>query len=249
MNVVCRSQLRIVRNLGKMEQEREMQYVVAMAAQLGSFALLIAATTQAASGLIGMGAATLAWPAVEYANHYMLHKERASRHSYHHQNSRDYPEIRVNLGPAAATMHLGMVLTLWWFGSWVVAMGYSWTFALMYACYESAHETRHLADSNMSWMSWAVQNSAAWHWQHHLRPNRNYGVSTPFYDWMMETADTKMIGRYTEGWRRWLLPLPWVVFALTPPDPKAPYDQETEEDRQARSAEARRRRKGGSFSG
>lgn len=230
-------------------QERGMQYVIAISAHLGSLALMIAGTSQAASGLFGMGVAGVAWPALEHLNHYILHVDKAPRHTYHHQHSRDYPEIRVNLGPMVATMHLSAVALLWWWFSWVTAMGYSGTVALLYACYEAAHESGHFAGENMGWMSWAVQNSHAWHWQHHLRPTRNFGVSTPFYDWLAGTADTKMVGRYTEGWRACLLPLPWVVFALTPPDPKAPYDQATEEERQARSAEARRRRKGGSFSG
>jgi hypothetical protein len=237
-----------VRHLGKNEEGKGMQYLIAAAVHLGSFALMMAGSSDSMGGLLGMGIAGLAWPVFEYSNHLMLHTDKAPRHTYHHQHSREYPEIRVNLGPASATMHAGAVIMLWWIGSWAIAMGYSGTFALLYALYEAAHEWGHMADKNMFWMSWALQNSHAWHWQHHIRPNRNFGVSTPFYDWLMDTGDTKMEARYTEGWGMWLLPLPWVVFALTPPDPNAPYDRETEIERQHRSAEARRRRKGGSFS-
>lgn len=237
------------RGLDILGGETPMQYQVAAGTVLASFALLMASSGETVGGLVGIGAAGLVWPAVEYTNHLLLHEHKSARHMHHHQHSRDYPEVRVNLGPLVATFHLGATLLLWWFGSWAMAMGYSGTSALLYSCYEGAHEGGHLAPITGAPLTWAVQNSHAWHWRHHQKPGVNFGVSTPFYDYVHGTADARMLARYTEGWRRWLLPLPWVVFALTRPDPNAAYDQETHEARQVRSADARRRQKGGSFSG
>ena len=219
-----------------------MQYEIAMGVALGSFGMALAGCGAVGSALLGIGIATFAWPAVEYINHKSLHATNAMRHMYHHQRSRDYPEIRVNLGPIAITAHLAAVLGLGWLFSEVTALSYSGTFALLYACYEGSHEAGHLVNEQLPMLSWAVQNSHAWHWHHHIKPTRNYGMSTPGWDIWNGTADSKMAERYTQGWRKWLLPVPWVVFALTEPDPTAPYDQETEEDRQRRQASARFRR-------
>jgi hypothetical protein len=226
-----------------------MQYQVAAMTMFASFGLALAGESATAAGVVGMGFATYGWPILEYCNHRLLHTSKSARHAHHHVYSRDYPEIRANLGPAVVSFHIGSTLVLWWFSS-ALALGYSGTIALLYACYEGAHEGGHFADVNMPSMTWAVRNSHAWHWQHHLRPTRNFGVSTPFYDLMEGTADLNMIQRYNYGWRKWVMPIPWLVFALTPPDPNAPYDGATEAARQARSAEARarRRRMGGSLS-
>lgn len=226
-----------------------MQYQVAAGTILGSFVLLMASSPDKSDGLIGVGVAGLVWPLLEYANHWIMHRDKSQRHAYHHRFTRDYPEILVNLGPEIATVHLSTICMLWWLGSWAMTMGYSGTIALLYVCYESTHETGHLAPITNAPLTWAVQNSQTWHWRHHQRPCMNFGISTPFWDKVLGTADTKMLERYTQGWRGWLLPLPWVVFALTRPDPNAAYDQETHEARQIRSADARRRQNKGSFSG
>jgi hypothetical protein len=219
-----------------------MQYQVAATAMLGSFTMMMIGGGTASGGLLGMATAGVAWPLLEYCNHKVLHTDQSARHAYHHKHSRVYPQIQVNLGPMVAAMHMSMVFMLWWMFSWMVAMGYSWTIALLYACYEGAHESGHLADTIDSPLTWAVRNSHAWHWRHHQRPKLNYGVSTPCYDLMFGTADWEMGKRYLEGWRGWLLPIPWVVFALTPPDPNAPYDKMTQAEQEKRSAEARWRR-------
>jgi len=219
-----------------------MHYEIGMGVALGSFGMALAGCGAAGSALLGIGIATFAWPAVEYVNHVSLHTHKNPRHMYHHQRSRDYPEIRVNLGPVAITSHLAVAFALCCLFSEVAALTYSGTFALLYACYEGSHEAGHLVGEQLPMLSWAVQNSHAWHWHHHIKPTRNYGVSTPGWDIWSDTADQKMAARYTQGWRRWLLPVPWVVFALTEPDPNAPYDQETEEDRRQRQAANRFRR-------
>jgi len=219
-----------------------MQYEIAMGVTLSSFGLALACCGGTGGALMGMGLATVAWPAIEYINHHALHTYKARRHMYHHQRSRDYPEIRVNLGPLAITGHITVVLGLWWLFSGVTALSYSGMFALLYACYEGSHEAGHLVGEQLPMLSWAVQNSHAWHWHHHIKPTRNFGVSTPGWDIWQGTADHKMSKRYDHGWRKWLLPVPWLVFALTEPDPNAPYDKETEEDRQRREAGNRFRR-------
>jgi sterol desaturase/sphingolipid hydroxylase (fatty acid hydroxylase superfamily) len=219
-----------------------MQYEIAMGVALSSFGMALAGCGAAWSALLGIGIATFAWPAVEYINHVSLHTYNAPRHMYHHQRSRDYPEIRVNLSPIAITGHLAVMFGLGWLLSEVAAITYSGTFALLYACYEGWHETGHLVGEQLPMLSWAIQNSHAWHWHHHVKPNRNYGVSTPGWDICSGTADQKMSERYIEGWRKWLLPVPWVVFALTEPDPTAPYDKKTEEERRSRQAADRFRR-------
>lgn len=219
-----------------------MQYEIAMGITLGSFGMALARCGAAGSALLGIGIATFVWPAVEYVNHMALHTYKAPQHMYHHHCSQDYPEIRVNFDPVFIHSHLATVLALGWLFSEVSALTYSGTFVLLYACYEGSHEAGHLVGEQIPMLSWAVQNSHAWHWHHHIKPTRNYGVSTPGWDVWSGTADRKMGERYIHGWRKWLLPLPWVVFALTEPDPNAPYDKETEKDRQRWQASNRFRR-------
>lgn len=214
-------------------------YEFATGTLITSFALAFASTGFTNSGADGMFIAALAWPAIEHYNHLKLHKTHSLRHASHHAHSTEYPHMRVLLSRPILTTHMGVCWIISFFWSFATAMGYCGMIAILYACYEGAHEWGHIRPSTCPSLTWAILNSKAWHWQHHRRPGKNFGICSPFYDKFAGTADLKMLARYDYGWRKWAMPLPWVVFALTEPDLKAVYDEETEKRKQQESAEAR----------
>lgn len=214
-------------------------YEVATGTILMSFAFALTSSGLGVAGVDGMFMAVIAWPAVEHYNHLKLHKTHSLRHAKHHARSTEYPEMRVLLSRPILTAHMGFCWVIWLLWSVTAAMGYCGTIGLLYACYEGAHEWGHIRPSSCPSLTWAVLNSKAWHWQHHRKPGKNFGICSPYYDKLVGTADEQMLKRYDYGWRKWAMPLPWAVFALTPPDPKAVYDPTTEKEKQQESAEAR----------
>lgn len=159
------------------------------------------------AGALGVIAlvAFASWTFVEYVAHrFLFHfnaRSAASKylvflfHGVHHADSQD--KTRLVMPPAGAMLIMSL---LWWIFSLVVPG--DWLEAFMaffivgYLCYDYTHYAVHHFDLQSSVGRYLKRH----HMQHHFRdPNRNFGVSSPLWDWVFR-SDIPVHGARGSEW-------------------------------------------------
>jgi hypothetical protein len=213
-----------------------MSFPLTTGAMLATYTLAMLSTNQFQGVLTGMFVSTYTWPMVEYLSHQKSHtsqpNEACSEKSVVHQI------VFQNMMTTAHGIVAVMLVTIASLGT---AIGYIGTTLFINVCSNTVYILGDIDEFYCPSLSWAARNSTAWNWEHQKKQWSNFGISTPYYDLLAGTANKKMLARYNHGWRKWLLPFPWIVFAFTAPDPSATIDKTSEDERERRSAEARRR--------
>ncbi len=134
------------------------------------------------------------WTLVEYAAHrFLFHFDARSRvgkylvflfHGVHHADTQD--KTRLVMPPAGGVLLMGLL----WGGFSLVIPG-DWLEAFMaffivgYLCYDYTHYAVH----HFNLQSDVGRFLKRHHMQHHFRDSdRNFGVSSPLWDWVFRTA-------------------------------------------------------------
>ena len=130
------------------------------------------------------------WPALEYALHsglghrYLRGKTEFSRQHLRHHGQKDW--FAPNWQKVAAAIPVTAVIFLisGFLMGWSNGAGLTAAFALMYATYEVIHRRAHTHPPTGPYSRWVRRN----HFSHHFQnPKKNYGVTTPFFDFLFGT--------------------------------------------------------------
>jgi hypothetical protein len=169
-------------------------------------------TTGAAGVVAGIGTWALAWPSLEYAVHRSLHRDRGSRHMRHHKTPRDNSLFFVPTRWFVPRVLLyGLLMGS--ICSAAYSLGLSTGLVAFYIAYEAGHAWTHAHGPPSK--AHRRDRITRWHWRHHDAWGVNYGVSTPFWDFVECTASRHTTADLDFTPLAWLLmPLPWVSLAL-----------------------------------
>ncbi len=153
------------------------------------------------------------WTLLEYAIHYWLgHLARgriliSAEHLRHHADILYFTPVRLKVLGAIPVL-LVVLLGVGGLCGAATGLGCVVAVALGWMVYERLHQSIHVNGPRGPYGRWA----ARYHLSHHFnRPNRNHGVTTPFWDVVFRTHEPVRRVRVP---RRSLATVPWLAAAL-----------------------------------
>ena len=166
---------------------------------------------------LGFAGGVAGWTLLEYIIHCMLgHWPKgktmvSSEHIKHHKNILYFSPLHLKIRGAIPVLG-GAFLLLWLALGLPAALGGFIALSLGWTTYEALHKSIHVRGPRTWYGRWAAKN----HLYHHfMRPNRNHGVTTPLWDYLLRTHDRVEVVQVRE---KDLADIPWLREAFANPD-------------------------------
>jgi len=185
----------------------------------------------------GFAGGLLGWTLLEYVIHYWLgHLPKgktmiSSEHIKHHKDILYFSPLGLKIRGAIPVLGLAGVLVGIAFGVYTAVGGVA-ALALGWTTYEVLHKSIHVKGPRTPYGRWA----ARYHLYHHfVKPNRNHGVTTPLWDYILRTHDKVDIVRIRE---KDIADIPWLAEAFAHPDTAPSFLQDYEVRPAGRTADS-----------